>query len=43
MGKDPQDLIDEVQKISQIMGITPVKSAYLAFNQLKRVAQLWFK
>ncbi|WMV38632.1 hypothetical protein MTR67_032017 [Solanum verrucosum] len=40
--KDPQEFIDEVYKILDIMGVTPIEKAELAAYQLKGVAQIWF-
>jgi len=42
MEEDPQEFIDEVHKMLDIMGVTPVEKAELAAYQLKRVAQVWF-
>uniref|UniRef100_M1DH74 Gag-pol polyprotein n=1 Tax=Solanum tuberosum TaxID=4113 RepID=M1DH74_SOLTU len=40
--KDPQELVDEVYKILDIMGVTSVEKAELAAYQLKSVAQVWY-
>ncbi|WMV29170.1 hypothetical protein MTR67_022555 [Solanum verrucosum] len=42
MNEDPQEFIDEVHKMLDIMGVTPVEKAELAAYQLKGVAQVWF-
>ncbi|WMV18942.1 hypothetical protein MTR67_012327 [Solanum verrucosum] len=40
--EDPQELIDEVNKVLMIMGVMPVEKANLASYQPKVVAQVWF-
>ncbi|WMV59074.1 hypothetical protein MTR67_052459 [Solanum verrucosum] len=40
--EDPQEFINEVYKVVEIMGITLVEKAKLAAYQLKGVAQVWF-
>ncbi|XP_049363331.1 uncharacterized protein LOC125828071 [Solanum verrucosum] len=41
--EDPQNFIDEVFKIVDAMGVTPMEKAELVFNQLKDVALVWFE
>lgn len=41
--KDPYEFMDEVQKITQIIGVTSIESVYLAAYQLKGVPQIWYK
>lgn len=41
--KDLQNFISDVQKVTQIMGITLIKGADLVGYQLKGVAQTWYK
>lgn len=43
MEKDPQDLIDEIHKVTHDKGIIAVKSSNLASYQMKGVAQTWCK
>ncbi|KAH0658259.1 hypothetical protein KY289_027007 [Solanum tuberosum] len=42
MGEDPQDFMDEVYKIVDVMGVTSIEKADLASYQLKGVAHVWF-
>lgn len=39
----PYDFLEEVETITQIMGVTGEKSADLAFYQFKGVAHIWFR
>ncbi|XP_049397305.1 uncharacterized protein LOC125861453 [Solanum stenotomum] len=41
--EDPQNFIEEVFKIVDAMGVTPMKKAELISYQLKDVAQVWFE
>ncbi|XP_070025080.1 uncharacterized protein [Nicotiana sylvestris] len=41
--EDPQNFIDEVQKIFQVMHATDTKAAELAAYQLKDVANMWYE
>ena len=41
--KDPQEFIDLVQKVIDIMGVTFIESAELAAYQLQDVAHDWYK
>ncbi|XP_070048896.1 uncharacterized protein [Nicotiana tomentosiformis] len=43
MAEDPQNLIDDVQKIFQEMHATNTKAAELAMYQLKVVANTWYE
>ena len=40
--EDPQDFIEEIFKIVDIMGVSPTEKAELAAYQLKGIAQIWF-
>ncbi|WMV13677.1 hypothetical protein MTR67_007062 [Solanum verrucosum] len=40
--EDPQELIDKVYKVLDIMGVTPIEKVELTTNQHKVVAQIWF-
>ncbi|WMV09227.1 hypothetical protein MTR67_002612 [Solanum verrucosum] len=40
--EDPQEFIEGIHKIVNIMGVTLVEKAYLAIYQLKGVAQVWY-
>lgn len=37
---DPQEFLDDIQKVTLIMGVTPVERAYLDTYQLKRLAHV---
>ena len=39
--KSPQELIDEINKIINLMGLTTSKKAELSTYQIKDVAQTW--
>ena len=41
--EDPQEFIDQVQKVIDIMGVTSVQSVELATYQLQDVAYTWYK
>ena len=41
--EDPQEFIDQVQKVIDIMVLTSIESAKLAAYQLHDVAYTWFK
>ena len=41
--EDPQEFIDQVQKVIDIMGVTSIESAELAAYQLQDVAHDWYK
>lgn len=43
LDEDPQEFIDEVQKVTYIMGVSAVESAELAVYQLKDVANTSYK
>lgn len=38
----PQELINEVSKVLDFVGVTPLEKAELAASQLKYVSQIWF-
>ena len=40
--EDPQDFIEEIFKIVDIMGVSSTEKAELAAYQLKGIAQIWF-
>src|SRR5688572_5444607 len=40
--EDPQDFIEEIFKIVDIMGVSPTEKAELAAYQLKGIAQIWY-
>ena len=40
--KSPQELIDEINKIINLMGLTTSKKAELATYQLNNVSQTWY-
>ncbi|KAH0670724.1 hypothetical protein KY285_025700 [Solanum tuberosum] len=42
VGEDPQDFVEEVYKIIDVMGVTSIEKADLATYQLKGVSQAWF-
>jgi len=42
LDEDPQDFIDEIYKILDIMGVTSNEKAELAAFQLKGIAQVWY-
>lgn len=42
MGEDPQEFLDGIYKIVDIMGVTYKEKEELAFNRLKEVAKIWF-
>ena len=41
--EDPQEFLDQVQKVTDIMGVTSSEGAELATYQLQDVAHTWFK
>ena len=41
--EDPLKFIDQVQKVTDIMGVTTIESAKLAAYQLQDVTYTWFK
>ena len=41
--EDPQEFIDQVQKVIDIMGVTSIESVELATYQLQDVAHDWYK
>ena len=41
--EDPQEFIDQVQKVIDIMGVTSIESTNLATYQLQDVAHYWYK
>ena len=41
--KDPQEFVDQVQKVIDIMGVTSSESTELAAYQLQYVVHTWFK
>ena len=41
--EDPQEFIDQVQKVIDIMGVTSIESVELAAYQLQDVAHDWYK
>ena len=41
--EDPQEFIDQVQKVIDIMGVTSSQSLELAAYQLQDVAHTWYK
>lgn len=41
--EDPQEFIDDIQKVMQIMGVSPIESADLAAYQFNGVAKVWYK
>ncbi|KAK4729546.1 hypothetical protein R3W88_022534 [Solanum pinnatisectum] len=42
VGKDPQEFVEEVFKITDAMGVTSIEKAELAAYQLKGMAQVWY-
>src|SRR5687767_15359385 len=40
--EDPQDFIEEIFKIVDIMGVSSTEKAELAVYQLKGIAQIWY-
>lgn len=42
MDKDPQEFIEGIQKIVEIMGLSPVEKVDLLDYQLKSVSWIWF-
>ena len=43
MDEDPQGFIDEVSKVVDAMGVTPIEKQELASYQLNNVAQVWLQ
>ena len=41
--EDPQEFLDQVQKVTDIMGVTSSENAELAAYQLQDMAHTWFK
>ncbi|WMV37916.1 hypothetical protein MTR67_031301 [Solanum verrucosum] len=42
IGEDPQNFIDEVKKIFQVMEVTGNDRDELAYYQLKDMAHIWY-
>ncbi|KAK4733448.1 hypothetical protein R3W88_007709 [Solanum pinnatisectum] len=42
VGEDPQEFVDEVYKVVNVIGVTSIEKAELDAYQLKDVAQVWF-
>ncbi|WMV57912.1 hypothetical protein MTR67_051297 [Solanum verrucosum] len=43
VNEDPQEFIDELYEIVEIMGVSPVEKVELIAYQLKGASQVWFK
>lgn len=40
--EDPQEFVDEIQKIVDIMDVTPMEKAELGLINFKGISQVWF-